>query len=133
MLETCCCAQRCCAHCPTMELMKPILYASALTLVLTYPLFAAAQTASPVQVYGLLDAGVVAERGCGGACARTRIDSGIASGSRLGVRGREDFGGGTAAVYTLEAGILNDTGASTRTASCSAARPMSDWTARWAW
>ncbi|MBV6324612.1 porin [Duganella violaceipulchra] len=88
--------------------MKPSLY----VLFLTCPLSVAAQTASPVQVYGLLDAGVVAERGCGGACAPARLDSGIASGSRLGVRGREELGGGTAAVYTLEAGILNDSGAS---------------------
>ncbi|GJJ03681.1 porin [Duganella rhizosphaerae] len=88
--------------------MKLILYA----LAVSGPLSAAAQTASPVQVYGLLDAGVVAERGCSGECARTRLDSGVASGSRLGVRGREDLGGGTAAVYTLEAGILNDSGAS---------------------
>lgn len=81
-------------------------------LALIYPLSAASQTASPVQVYGLLDAGVVAERGCGGDCAHTRLDSGIASGSRLGLRGREELGGGTAAVYTLEAGILNDSGGS---------------------
>ncbi len=79
-------------------------------LALIYPLSAAAQTAAQTQVYGLLDAGVVAERGCGGACAHTRLDSGIASGSRLGVRGREELGGGTAAVYTLEAGMLNDSG-----------------------
>ncbi len=88
--------------------MRPILYAMALI----GPLSAAAQTAPPLQVYGLLDAGVVAERGCGGDCARARLDSGIASGSRLGVRGREELGGGAAAVYTLEAGILNDNGAS---------------------
>ena len=88
--------------------MKPICYA----LALIGPLTAAAQTPSSAQVYGLLDAGVVAQRGCNGDCARTRLDSGVASPSRLGVRGREDLGGGTAAVYTLEAGILNDTGAS---------------------
>ena len=88
--------------------MKP----SVLALALIAPLTAAAQTPSSVQVYGLLDAGVVAERGCTGDCANTRVDSGVASGSRLGLRGREDIGGGTAAVFTVEAGILNDTGAS---------------------
>jgi len=86
--------------------MKPTI----LALSLIAPLTAAAQT-SPVEVYGLLDAGVVVERGCQGDCARTRLDSGIASGSRLGIRGRESLGGSTAAVYTLEAGIKNDTGA----------------------
>jgi predicted porin len=75
------------------------------------PLAAAAQAASP-EVYGTLDAGVALERGCQGECARSRLDSGLASGSRLGVRGREALGGGTAAVYTVEAGILNDTGVS---------------------
>jgi len=88
--------------------MKPFL----ITLALTAPLTAMAQAPSPVEVHGVLDAGVVAERGCSGDCAKTKVDSGIASGSRLGVRGREDLGGGTSAVYTLEAGILNDTGAS---------------------
>jgi predicted porin len=88
--------------------MKPTL----ITIALLAPLTVAAQTPSAVEVYGVLDAGVVAERGCNGDCAKTRIDSGIASGSRLGVRGREDLGGGTSAVYTMEAGILNDTGAS---------------------
>ncbi|TFW30955.1 porin [Duganella callida] len=88
--------------------MKPIF----VTLALITPLTAAAQSPSSTEVYGVLDAGVVAERGCQGDCAKTRLDSGIASGSRLGVRGREDLGGGTSAVYTVEAGILNDTGVS---------------------
>ncbi|MRW94252.1 porin [Duganella sp. FT80W] len=88
--------------------MKPALY----TLALLAPLTAVAQTSSSTEVYGVLDAGVVAERGCQSDCASTRLDSGIASGSRLGVRGREDLGGGTAAVYTVEAGVLNDTGVS---------------------
>jgi predicted porin len=84
--------------------MKPAL----ITLALIAPLSALAQT----EVYGVVDAGVVAERGCQGDCAHTSIDSGVASGSRLGVRGREDLGNGTAAVYTVEAGFLNDTGVS---------------------
>lgn len=86
--------------------MKPTI----LALSLIAPLTVAAQT-SPVEVYGLLDAGVVVERGCQGDCARSRLDSGIASGSRLGIRGREALGRGTSAVYTLEAGVKNDTGA----------------------
>jgi predicted porin len=84
--------------------MKPAL----LTLALIAPLSALAQT----EVYGVVDAGVVADSGCRSDCTRTRVDSGVASGSRLGVRGREDLGNGTAAVYTVEAGFLNDTGVS---------------------
>lgn len=82
--------------------MKPAL----ITLAMLVPLTAMAQT----EVYGVVDAGVVAERGCEGDCAKTRLDSGVASGSRLGVRGRESLGGDTAAVYALEAGFLSDTG-----------------------
>lgn len=78
------------------------------TLALIAPLAALAQT----EVYGTLDAGVVAERGCKGDCPRAKLDGGVAGGSRLGVRGREDLGHGTSAVYALEAGVLNDTGAS---------------------
>ena len=89
--------------------MKPTTFVTALSLIA--PLAVGAQESSSAQVYGLMDAGVVVESGCKADCARTRVDSGIASGSRLGVRGREELGGGTAAVYTLEAGVLNDTGA----------------------
>jgi predicted porin len=84
--------------------MKP----AFLTLALIAPLSALAQT----EVYGVVDAGVVADGGCRSDCAHTRVDSGVSSGSRLGVRGREELGSGTAAVYTVEAGFLNDTGVS---------------------
>src|ERR1700741_1399435 len=102
---------------PAVSYHGAIMKTTLFTLAVIVPLTAAAQApssvqSSSVQVYGLLDAGVVSERGCNGDCTRTRVDGGIASPSRLGVRGREDLGGGTAAVYTLEAGVLNDTGAS---------------------
>jgi predicted porin len=84
--------------------MKP----AFLTLALIAPLSALAQT----EVYGVVDAGVVADGGCRSDCAHTKVDSGVSSGSRLGVRGREELGSGTAAVYTVEAGFLNDTGVS---------------------
>jgi predicted porin len=61
-------------------------------------------------VYGVLDAGVVSERGCDG-CS-TRVDSGVASESRIGVRGSEVLGDGLSAVYKLEAGVQLDTGRS---------------------
>jgi predicted porin len=61
-------------------------------------------------VYGLLDAGVVRERGCDG-CSM-RVDGGIASESRVGVSGSEAIGDGLWAVYALEAGLLLDTGRS---------------------
>jgi predicted porin len=87
--------------------MKPVLLTVALTVS-----FASLGARAQTEVYGVLDAGVVAQGGCNGDCARTKLDSGVASASRIGVRGREDLGNGTAAVYTVEAGILNDSGAS---------------------
>ena len=82
--------------------------------LLLVPLTAMAQTSapSPVTVYGTLDAGIVAEGGCAGNCPHTRLSGGVESGSRLGIKGREDLGGNTSAVFTVEAGILNDTGQS---------------------
>jgi predicted porin len=61
---------------------------------------------SSVTVYGLLDAGVVKERGCGG--CTTRISSGVATGSRLGFRGTEMLNDSLSAVFAVEAGVLTD-------------------------
>jgi predicted porin len=90
-----------------MNILRVSLAICSLGLVCT-----AARAQSSLKLYGVLDAGVVAERGCvGGAdCATTRVSSGVASASRLGLAGREALGGETAAVFTLEAGILGDTG-----------------------
>lgn len=70
---------------------------------------ASAQTA--VNVYGVMDLGVVSESG-GAAGSKLKMGSGIQSGSRLGFKGTEDLGGGMKALFNLEAGILADTGAS---------------------
>lgn len=65
---------------------------------------------SNVTVYGIVDTGLVFARG-GSAGSETKLESGVSTGSRLGFRGTEDLGGGLSALYTLEAGILADTGA----------------------
>lgn len=65
---------------------------------------------SGIGIYGILDAGVVAEGG-GAAGPVTKVGSGIGSGSRLGFKGSEDLGGGTSAVFLLENGFQADTGA----------------------
>jgi predicted porin len=71
----------------------------------------AAQAQSSVTVYGILDAGYTG----GNARAATsagvvketvsRISNSMESGSRLGFRGTEDLGGGTAAIFTFEVGL----------------------------
>ncbi|WP_337587212.1 porin [Janthinobacterium fluminis] len=69
----------------------------------------AARGQSALDLYGVLDAGVVRHGGCAN-CATGALSAGIASPSLLGIRGREALGERVAAVFTLEAGLLNDTG-----------------------
>lgn len=62
-----------------------------------------------VTLYGIVDAGLVYERGGAGG-SLFKVGSGIASTSRIGFRGTEDLGGGLSAVFVLEAGFRTDTG-----------------------
>ena len=64
---------------------------------------------SSVTIYGIVDAGLVRESG-GPAGSTTNISSGIASGSRIGFKGKEDLGGGLSALFTIENGFNADTG-----------------------
>jgi predicted porin len=84
-------------------------YAGALALGL-FSSVAQAQTPSSVMIYGVADAGIVAERG-GGAGNLQTVSSGVASGSRIGFKGKEDLGGGTSAFFVLENGYNMDSGA----------------------
>lgn len=68
---------------------------------------AAAQAS--VTVFGLLDVGLVHESG-GAAGAANKISSGVSNGTRLGIRGEEDLGGGWAALFLLESGFQLDDG-----------------------
>jgi predicted porin len=68
-----------------------------------------AQAQSAVTIYGIVDAGLVNERG-GAAGNVTRVSSGVASASRIGFRGTEDLGNGLSAVFVLETGARIDTG-----------------------
>ncbi|SFU28955.1 porin [Pseudoduganella namucuonensis] len=62
-----------------------------------------------VTIYGIVDAGLVSERG-GKAGNVTKVSSGVGSASRIGFRGTEDLGGGLSAVFVLESGFAADTG-----------------------
>ncbi|MBB3224959.1 porin [Pseudoduganella umbonata] len=72
---------------------------------------AASHAQTQVKVYGVMDAGLVAEYGSPGG-NRTGVTGGVASGSRLGFKGTEDLGGGLSANFVLESGINIDTGTS---------------------
>lgn len=69
----------------------------------------AANAQSNVTVYGAVDAGVVLSDN--GAARTVSVGSGILNGSRFGLRGVEDLGGGLKASFVLEAGFETDTGA----------------------
>ena len=66
-------------------------------------------SAAQVEIYGIVDVGVVLEGG-GAAGSIKKVTSGVESGSRIGFRGREDLGGGASAYFVLESGFSADTG-----------------------
>jgi predicted porin len=71
-----------------------------------------AMAQSAIDIYGIVDMGFVHDSGGNSAGAVNGLGSGVQSGSRLGFKGREDLGGGLAAIFKLEQGILMDTGTS---------------------
>lgn len=88
----------------------PLLPSLALLALLAIGSAAAdAQAQSQLAIYGIIDAGLVHERG-GSAGAMSKLTSGAASASRIGFRGAEDLGNGLTAFFTLETGTKIDTG-----------------------
>ena len=65
---------------------------------------------SSATIYGVVDVGLVHESGAASGSANN-LSSGVASGSRLGFKGKEDLGGGTSVNFVLENGFNADTGA----------------------
>lgn len=70
----------------------------------------AAHAQSSVTLYGLIDAGITYTNSQGGR-ANWQETSGSANGSRWGLRGAEDLGGGLKAIFTLENGFNIGNGA----------------------
>lgn len=64
---------------------------------------------SAVTVYGIVDMGLVSERGNIAGSAQ-KLTSGAQSGTRLGFKGTEDLGNDMKALFVLETGIAADTG-----------------------
>jgi GBP family porin len=65
-------------------------------------------TPPPVTIYGIMDGGVVHTTGV--ASNKNHVVSGIMEGSRFGLRGNEDIGGGYRAIFTLEHRLELNTG-----------------------
>src|ERR1700733_5321615 len=92
--------------------MKKALITSALGLVAL-----GAHAQSSVTLYGLIDAGIgyqSSQTSLGsttGGRSALKIVNGIWGGSRFGLKGSEDLGGGTNAIFQLEQGFNSATGA----------------------
>jgi GBP family porin len=85
--------------------MKKTLMVAALSGVFA----TAAHAQSSVTLYGLIDAGITYTNNQGGH-ANWQQTSGSVNGSRWGLRGAEDLGGGLKAIFTLENGFNINSG-----------------------
>ncbi len=85
--------------------MKKSILAAALLGVVVNPAFAQ----SSVTLYGLIDAGIAYTNNQSGS-KNIQTTSGAVNGSRWGLRGSEDLGGGLKAIFTLENGFNIDNG-----------------------
>lgn len=98
--------------------MKKKLLTGVVLSVLSSGAFAQAQSPSTgsVTLYGVVDAALTAYRGVqrdnGTKHSVVGLDSGIEGGSRIGFKGSEDLGGGTSALFQIEAGFTADDGKS---------------------
>ncbi|MFJ2989025.1 porin [Collimonas sp. NPDC087041] len=95
---------------------------SLIALAVLGAIAGAAQAQSSVTIYGIVDTGITysskvstANGGANGTSSangsKFAVNSGVIQGSRLGFKGVEDLGGGLKALFQLEAGFANDTGA----------------------
>ncbi|MDB5890118.1 MAG: outer membrane protein (porin)-like protein [Polaromonas sp.] len=90
--------------------MKKLTFVAAAVMGMLSTSAAMAQTT--VTLYGLLDAGYNRVSGLRNGTVNT-LASGIMEGSRFGLRGAEDLGGGYRAIFTLENRLELDTGSVT--------------------
>jgi len=94
---------------------------SLLALAVLGAFAGAAQAQSSVTIYGIIDTGVTYANKVQIAKTSTAtgsqfgLTSGNLQGSRLGFKGNEDLGGGLNAIFALEAGFNNTTGANSNT------------------
>ncbi|WP_321794730.1 porin [Caballeronia sp. J97] len=84
--------------------MSPALLGTLLASVHT------AQAQGAVTLYGIVDNGIVYTHNSGGESTQIGLNSGSLSGSRWGLKGAEDLGGGLKAIFQLENGLNLNTG-----------------------
>lgn len=79
----------------------------------------AAHAQSSVTLYGIVDNGLAYQNNAApstgatsGGHSKVSMSTGVWAGSRFGLKGNEDLGGGTKAIFQLEAGVNTATGAS---------------------
>lgn len=88
--------------------MNKVIQSSLAIGILAIPYISHAQ--SSVTLYGLIDEGINYTNNVGGH-SNFEMQSGFAQGSRWGLKGVEDLGGGTKAVFQLENGFDVNSGA----------------------
>jgi predicted porin len=82
-----------------------------LTTALLATFAGAAHAQSSVTLYGIIDAGISYVNHSGSASQKLfKYDDGVAQGSRWGMRGTEDLGGGLKAIFVLEGGFNSGNG-----------------------
>jgi predicted porin len=86
-----------------------------LTTAILASIAGVAHAQSSVTLYGLIDAGISynshVKNSTGGSSSLWQYGDGVAQGSRWGLRGAEDLGGGLKAIFVLENGFNSGTGA----------------------
>lgn len=82
---------------------------SLIALAIAGTLAGSAYAESAVAVYGIVDMGLVSERGNIGGSFQ-KLTSGAQSGTRIGFKGTEDLGNNIKALFVLETGIAADAG-----------------------
>lgn len=87
--------------------MKKLLLAAAVAAAI--PCAASAQSTPNVTMFGVMDMGLN-RIDLGAGATSMRVDSGMLSTGRWGLRGSEDLGGGLSALFHLEGEVAGDTG-----------------------
>ncbi len=82
---------------------------SLVALAIAGTLASSAYAETAVTIYGIVDMGLVSERGSVGGSLQ-KLSSGAQSGTRLGFKGTEDLGNNMKALFVLETAINGDSG-----------------------